>query len=60
MADNLHLRGEPDRSKINIHEEWEVGYWTAKWGISRQQLAAAVHAAGVSSAAVARHLGKTL
>jgi len=60
MADNLHLRGQPDRSKVNVHEAWEVDYWTKKWGVTAQQLRNAVAAAGVSAAAVARHLGKSL
>lgn len=60
MPDNLHLRGQPDRSKVNVHEPWEVEYWTKKWGITAQQLVNAVNAVGTSSAAVARHLGKTL
>jgi hypothetical protein len=60
MADNLHLRGQPDRSKVNIHEPWEVDYWTKKWGITAQQLRSAVAEVGVSAAAVARHLGKSL
>lgn len=60
MPDNLHLRGQPDRSKINIHEPWEVEYWTKKWGITAQQLRSAVAAVGVSVAAVAQHLRKPL
>lgn len=60
MSDNLRLRGQPDRSKVNIHEPWEVDYWTRKWGVTAQQLRAAVAAVGVGAAAVARHLGKPL
>lgn len=60
MADNLHLRGQPDRSKVNIHEPWEVDYWTKKWGVTAQQLRAAVSTVGTGVAAVARHLGKAV
>lgn len=60
MADNLHLRGQPDRSKVNVNEQWEVDYWTKKWGVTAQQLRAAVAAVGVNAANVARHLGKSL
>lgn len=60
MADNLFLRGQPDRSKVNIHEPWEVEYWTKKWGITHQQLRTAVAAVGPAAAAVARYLGKPL
>jgi transposase-like protein len=43
---------------VNVHEEHEVRYWTEKWGVTKQQLAAAVKKAGVSVDAVARELGK--
>jgi Protein of unknown function (DUF3606) len=31
MADNTTKRGQPDRSKINMKEDYEVKYW-AKFG----------------------------
>lgn len=59
MADNLHIRRPQDPRQINIHEDWEVEYWTKKWGITKVQLAAAVKANGTQTAAVAKALGKT-
>ena len=59
MADDLKNRGAQDRSRVNIHEDYEVQYWTKKWGVSKEQLAEAVQKAGVSAEAVARQLGKT-
>jgi Protein of unknown function (DUF3606) len=58
MADDLKNRCAQDRSRVNIHEDYEVQYWTKKWGVSKEQLAAAVQKAGVSAEAVARQLGK--
>jgi Protein of unknown function (DUF3606) len=58
MADDLKNRGAQDRSRVNIHEDYEVQYWIKKWGVSKEQLAAAVQKAGVSAEAVARQLGK--
>jgi len=58
MSDNLKIRRPQDPTKINLHEIWEVHYWTSKWGVSASQLAAAVKAVGPGTAAVARHLGK--
>jgi Protein of unknown function (DUF3606) len=58
MADDLGNRGAQDRGRINIHEDYEIRYWTEKWGISNEQLVSAVRKAGVSSDAVARELGK--
>jgi hypothetical protein len=50
MADDLKDRGARDRSRVNVHEDYEVR--------TKEQLVEAVHAAGVSAEAVARHLGK--
>ena len=58
MADDLKNRGAQDRSRVNVHEDHEVRYWTGKWGVTKEQLAAAVKKVGVSVDAVARELGK--
>jgi hypothetical protein len=58
MVDNLQNRGPADRSRINVHESWEVRWWTQELGISEAQLRAAVDAVGVSAANVRCHLGR--
>jgi hypothetical protein len=58
MADDRSIRGAADRSRINMQEDYEVRYWTQKWNVSREQLAAAVREVGVMAAGVARKLGK--
>ena len=58
MADDLKNRGAQDRSRVNVHEDHEVRYWAGKWGVTKEQLAAAVKKVGVSVDAVARELGK--
>jgi hypothetical protein len=58
MADNKLNRGEPDRSKINMNEDYEVRYWTKHLGISREDLKRAVDKVGDSAAAVRKELGK--
>ena len=60
MADDPKNRGEPDRSLINMNEDYEVQYWTRKFGVTREELQRAVEAVGNSAEAVARRLGKTL
>jgi len=60
MADDKTDRGPQDRSRISLSEDYEVRYWTQKFGVSRQELEKAVAKAGQSAAAVARELGKTL
>lgn len=59
MSDDKNNRGAQDRSRINLHEEHEVRYWTEALGVSRDQLAAAVEAVGVSASVVREKLGKT-
>ena len=58
MVDDFANRGPQDRRRINLSEDYEVAYWTRKWGISREELVKAVWKAGPMSAAVAKLLGK--
>jgi hypothetical protein len=58
MSDDMKNRGPQDRARININEEHEVRYWTTALGVSKEQLAAAVQAVGVSADKVRAHLGK--
>ena len=57
MTDNLTKRHQRDRSKINMHEEHEVKYWTHALGISKEELQKAVDKVGSSAAAVRKELG---
>jgi hypothetical protein len=57
MSDNLQHRGQQDRSRINVHEKWELDYWTRQLGVSEQKLIEAVSAAGPSVNKVKEHLG---
>lgn len=54
--DNLSKRGQPDRSKINMSEDYEVKYWTHELGVSRERLQEAVDKVGNSAAAVRKEL----
>ena len=56
MAEDLRNRGAADRSRVTLHEDYEVRCWTKKWGVSKEQLVDAVKKVGVSVAAVAREL----
>ena len=58
MADDLKNRGAQTRARVNVNEDHEVRYWTQKWNVSKEQLAAAVNKVGVAADAVARELGK--
>ena len=54
--DNLNKRAEPDRSRINMNEAYEVKYWIRQLGITREQLQKAVDKVGNSAAAVRKEL----
>jgi hypothetical protein len=58
MPDDLTKRGTADRSKIAMHEEHEVHYWTKHLGISREELRHVVDKVGNSAAAVKKELGR--
>ena len=36
MADDRTNRGPQDRSRINLGEDYEVRYWTDKFGVSKR------------------------
>jgi len=59
MSDNLHTRGPQDRSRINLHEKWEVQYWAKELGVTQEELEQAVKQAGNSVNAVREHLSGT-
>jgi hypothetical protein len=56
MADNRTLRGPQDSSRVAMGEDYEVEYWTDKFGVSRDELQKAVDAVGNSADAVEAHL----
>jgi hypothetical protein len=49
MADDLKNRGAQDRTRINIHEPYEVEYWTRELGVTRSELERFVTEHGVSA-----------
>ena len=56
MADDLSRRDGQDRARINIHQEHEVRDWAARFGVTKEQLKAAVQAVGDRADEVERHL----
>ena len=45
-----------DAKRINIHEDYEVRYWTKRFDVTPEQLKAAVHKVGVMVDDVEREL----
>ena len=58
MSDNTSLRGPQDSSRIAMGEDYEVAYWTKKFGVTNAELEVAASKVGVSAEAVAKALGK--
>jgi hypothetical protein len=56
MVDDPALRGPQGRSKIAMHEEHEVRYWTQHLGVTRDALQTAVDAVGHGADAVREYL----
>lgn len=56
MPDDKSNRGAQDRSRINLNEDYEVRYWTEKFGVSQSELQEAVRKVGVSATAVEQEL----
>lgn len=56
MSDDTSNRGPQDASRVNVHEEWEVRYWTKKFGCNKAQLEEAVKAVGPVAIAVDKYL----
>ncbi|MBP1473684.1 DUF3606 domain-containing protein [Frateuria sp. MAH-13] len=56
MSDNLNNRGPADRTRVNVNEDYETRYWANKWGVSEDELRAAVDRVGVMAEDVERAL----
>ncbi|ALM50145.1 hypothetical protein AMR72_15330 [Flavobacterium psychrophilum] len=49
MSDNTKNTGSPDRDRISTSEDYELQYWSDKFGVSKEELISAVKASGSSS-----------
>ena len=58
MTDDKKNTGEPDRSRISLNEDYEVQYWTERFGLTKEQLALAIKKVGNSPEEVARLIGR--
>lgn len=56
MPDSKLIRGAVDRQRINLHEPYEVKYWTGKLQVSYDELRLAVSAVGDRASDVEAYL----
>jgi len=47
MADDKSKTGPQDAARVNVNEDYEVKYWSGKFGCTAEQLKAAVKKVGV-------------
>ncbi len=57
MADDLKQTGSRDDQRIDVNQDYELTYWSKKFGVSRDQLREAVAKAGPMVKNVERVLG---
>ncbi|WP_404711944.1 DUF3606 domain-containing protein [Sphingomonas sp. MMS24-J13] len=60
MADDKTKRAPQDKSRIAMGEDYEIAYWSKKFGVGKDTLAEAVSAVGNSAQKVADFLNKRL
>ena len=58
MAEDLEQTGKPDDARINVDQDYEVRYWSEKFGVSRDELRKAVQDAGPMVKDVRQHLNR--
>jgi hypothetical protein len=56
MADDKTKQVPADAARINMSEDHEIRYWTAKFGCTKAQLVSAVGSVGPIAAKVAAYL----
>jgi hypothetical protein len=56
MPDDKTKRGPQDRNRIDIHEPYELEYWSKTLGVSKDELRETVERVGPSVNAVAQEL----
>jgi hypothetical protein len=58
MADDKSKRGQADRRRINVEEDYEVRYWTKELDISAEELTRLVLQHGNSVEKIRAALGR--
>ena len=58
MADDTAKRDYRDRDRINLHEDYELRYWTKELGVTPEKLKQTVEKMGVMVTDVRKALGK--
>lgn len=46
MPDDRNQRGPEDSGRININEDYEIRYWSAKWSVTIEELKTCIQRVG--------------
>jgi hypothetical protein len=57
MADDK-TKQAADRNRIDVYEDYELRYWSKKFGVTKERLEAAVRKVGTNAEDVAIELGE--
>jgi hypothetical protein len=58
MSDDKTKTGGQDRKRIDVNEDYELRDWSKKFGVTPEQLKAAVRSVGTSAEDVQKHLSQ--
>jgi len=58
MPGNLDRQKPEDPTKINIHQQWELNFWTNELGVTETELKNAVKVVGPMVKDVKKHLNE--
>jgi hypothetical protein len=58
MMTSAPKKKKSDRRQIDIQNDWEINYWSQRFGCSPEQLVTVVNKVGKSPVKVARELEK--
>jgi hypothetical protein len=58
MAEDTTRRDYRDRDRINVHEDYELRYWTKEFGVTPEKLKQTVEKVGVMATDVRKAVGK--
>jgi hypothetical protein len=56
MSDDKTKTNVQDRTRVNVNKDYELRYWSEKFGCTHDELRAAVKAVGVMAKDVEAHL----
>lgn len=56
MTDDTTKRGGQDRTRIDVSQDYELRYWSQKFGVTEEQLRQAVARVGDRAEKVKEHL----